>query len=126
MVVGVGFGELVKETLQAPTVHPRKIKAEALSRCRLECRIQVGPLVGAPDDVGWTKSLRTVSPPVPVDEAKTRFVKGHNLQWFAAVTLVVSPDGRGGVFLKASCSCGSAFSCRGLPVLSLTLRRLRS
>jgi hypothetical protein len=60
MVVGVGFGKLklVKEALQASCVHPGQVKAEALSRCRLECCIQVGPLVGAPDDVGRTKPLR--------------------------------------------------------------------
>src|SRR5918994_5839619 len=126
MVVGVGFGKLVKEALQTPTVHPGQVKAEALSRSRLHCRIQVGPFVGAPNDVGWPKSLRTVSPSVPVDQAKTRFVKGQNLQWFATVTLVGSPDGRGEVFLKAACSFSSAFSWRGLPVLSLTFRRLRS
>jgi hypothetical protein len=25
MVIGIGFGELVEETLQAPAVHPRQI-----------------------------------------------------------------------------------------------------
>jgi hypothetical protein len=79
MVLGVGFGDLFEERLQAPTVHPRKIKTEALSRCGFDCRIQVGPLVGAADDVGWTKALRTVSPPVPVDQAKTSFIKGQDL-----------------------------------------------
>jgi hypothetical protein len=51
MVLGIGFGEPFEETLQASSVHPWQILAEALSRCRLECRIEVGPLVGAPEDV---------------------------------------------------------------------------
>ena len=42
------------------------------------------------------------------------------------MALSASADGVREVFLKASCSSGSAFSCRGRPVLSLTLRRLRS
>ena len=36
------------------------------------------------------------------------------------------PDGVGEVFLKVSCSSGSAFSCRGRPVFFFTLRRLKS
>jgi hypothetical protein len=79
MVLRIGFREPFEETLQAPTVHPRKIKAEALSRCRLERSIQIGPLVGSSHDVGWTKPLRTVSPPVPVDESETSLVKGQDL-----------------------------------------------
>src|SRR3712207_2558400 len=82
MVVGVGFGKLVKEALQASCVHPGQVKAEALSLpswARAPHR-EVGPLVGAPDDVGWTKALRTVAPPVPVDQAKTSFVKSQHLQ----------------------------------------------
>jgi hypothetical protein len=88
MVVGVGFGEPFEETLQAPTVHPGQVKAEALSRRRLECRIQVGPLVGAPDYVGWPKALRTIAPPVPVDQAKTSFVKSQHLQGFVGFSAV--------------------------------------
>jgi hypothetical protein len=79
MVLGVGFGDLFEERLQAPTVHPRKIKTEALSRCGFDCRVEVGPLVGAADDVGWAKALRTVTPPMPVDEAKASFIKGQDL-----------------------------------------------
>src|SRR5215210_2822112 len=126
MVLGVGFGELFEETLQTSSVHPRKIKAEALSRCRLERRIQIGPLVGSSHDVGRPKPLRAVSPPVPVDEAKTGFIKGQDLQWLVGLSATDLPYLIGEVFLKASCSCGLAFSWRGLPVLSLTLRRLRS
>src|SRR5215203_6371987 len=127
VVMGVGFGKLLKEALQTPTVHPGQVKAETLSRSRLHCRIQVGPFVGAPDDVGWAKALRTVSPPVPVDEAETCFVEGHDLQWLVlGLSASDLPYPAGEVFLNASCSLGSAFSCRGLPVLSLTFLRLRS
>src|SRR5918995_4585944 len=86
MVVGVGFREPFEETLQASCVHPGQVHTEALSRCGLERRIEVGPLVGAPDDVGWTKAFGTVSPPVPVDEAKTCFVEGQDLQRFAGLS----------------------------------------
>src|SRR5215212_1333326 len=75
MMIGVGFGEPFEERLQAPTVHPWQIQAEAFSRCWLECRVEVGPLVGAADYVGRAKAHRTVAPPVPVDEAKTCFIK---------------------------------------------------
>src|SRR5215211_1105344 len=130
MVLGVGFGKLVKEALQASCVHPGQVKAEALSCCRLECCIQVGPLVGAPDDVGRTKPLWAVAPSVPVDEAKASLVEGHDLQRFAGLSAATLPYGLpyplGEVFLKASCSFSTAFSWRGLPVLSLTFRRLRS
>src|SRR5919202_2635762 len=109
MVVGVGFGELFEESPQASTVHPGKIKTEALSRCRLDRRIEVGPLVGAPEDVGWTKSLRTVASPVPVDESETCFIKGQDLQWLVGLSATdLLPYLIGKVFLKASCSCGSA------------------
>src|SRR5688500_16653734 len=93
MVVGVGFGKLVKEALQASCVHPGQVKAEALSRCRLECRIQVGPLVGAPDDVGRTKPLWAVAPCVPVDEAKASLVEGYDLQRFAGLSAATLPYG---------------------------------
>ncbi len=130
MVVGVGFRESVEETLQASCVHPGQVKAEALSRCGLERRIQVGPLVGAPDDVGRAKAFGAVALPMPVDEAETGFVEGQDLQRFVGFSAVALPYGLpyllGEVFLKASCSCGSAFSCRGRPVLSFTFRRLRS
>ena len=126
MVAGVGFGELVEETLQASSIHPGQVKAETLSRCRLERSIEVSPLVGSSDDVGWTKPPRTVASPVPVDEAKTCFVKGQDLQRFVGLSAAELPYLIGEVFLKASCSSVSAFSCRGRPVLSLTFRRLRS
>ncbi len=104
VMIGVGFGELIEESLQAPTVHPGQIKAEALSRDGVERRIQVGPLLSAPDDVGWAKPFGTVAPSVPVDQAKTRFVEGQNLQRSATVMVAASPDGGGEVFLKAFCS----------------------
>src|SRR5215203_854497 len=133
MVLGVGFGEPFEERLQAPTVHPWQIQTETLSCCGLERRIEVGPLVGTPNDVGRTKALRIVAPPVPVDEAKTGLVEGQDLQrllvGLSAATLPLPyglPYPIAEVFFKASCSSGSAFSCRGRPVLSLTLRRLKS
>ena len=88
MVVGVGFGKLVKEALQTPTVHPGQVKAEALSRSGLHCRIQVGPFVGAPNDVGWPKALRAVASSVPVDQPETRLVEGQDLQWLFGVLLL--------------------------------------
>src|SRR5215204_6449083 len=130
MVLGVGFREPFEERLQAPTVHPWQIQTETLSRRGLERSIQVGPLVGTPNDVGRTKALRTVALPVPVDEAKTGLVEGQDLQRLAWLSAAVLPYGLsypiGKLFLKASCSSRSAFSCRERPVLSFTLRRLRS
>src|SRR5919199_2832180 len=119
MMLGVGFRELFEEYLQTSAIHPRQVKAEALSCGGLDRRIEVSPLVGAPHDVGRAKAFGAVAPPVPVDQAKTRLVKGHHLQRFLTVMiLAASPYGLGEVFLKASCSCGSASSCRGRPVLS--------
>src|SRR5215208_2660204 len=127
VVVGVGLGKLFEEDLQTSTVIPGQIETEALSRCGLDRRIQVGPLVGALDDVGRSASPRTVSPPMPVDEAKTRFVEEQDLQWLVLrLSASDPPYPTGEVFLKASWSWGYSFSCRGLPVLSFTFRRLRS
>src|SRR5215216_6316315 len=107
MILGVGFGELFEESLQAPCVHPRKIKAEALSRCGFEwphrgrstCR-HASRCCCRVDETPWDPVAPLL---VPVDESETSLVKGHNLQRFPAVTLAVSPDGAGEVFLKASC-----------------------
>src|SRR5215212_2750956 len=127
MMIGVGFGEPFEERLQAPTVHPWQIQAEAFSRCWLECRVEVGPLVGAADYVGRAKAHQTVAPPVPVDEAKTCFIKGQDLQWLVVGLWAAElPYPTGKLFLKASCSCRSALWWRGLPVLSFTFRRLKS
>src|SRR5215208_325045 len=126
MMLRVGFGELFEEYLQTSAIHPRQVKAEALSRGGLDRRIEVSPLVGAPHHVGRAKAFGTVAPPVPVDQPETGLVEGQDLQRFPWATLAALPDGVGEVFLKASCSSGSAFSWRGLPVLSFTLRRLRS
>jgi hypothetical protein len=52
MVVGVSLGELFKERLQAPTVHPRKIETDVFSRFWLDRRVKVATLVGAADEVG--------------------------------------------------------------------------
>jgi hypothetical protein len=76
--------------------------------------------------VGENPSDR-VAPPVPADQAKTCFIKGQDLQWLVVGLWAAElPYPIGKLFLKASCCWGSAFSCRGRPVLSFTLRRLRS
>src|SRR5829696_950363 len=127
-MVGVAFREFVEEDLQASVVHPRQIKRKALSGRWLHRRVQVGPLVGASHDVGRAKPFRAVAPRVPVDEPETRLVEGHHHKRLSllAVALAYLLDLPGEVFWKASCVSGSAFSWRGRPVLSLTLRRLRS
>src|SRR5215208_2699023 len=127
-MVGVAFREFLEEDLQASGVHPRQVKTKALSGRGLHRRVEVGPLVGASHHVGRANPFRAVAPRVPVDEPETRLVEGQNLQWLPllAVALAYVLDLAGEVFLKASCSFWSAFSWRGRPVLSLTLRRLRS
>src|ERR671912_485015 len=87
--------------------------------------VEVGPLLGAPHDVGRTEPLRAVAPPVPVDQPEACLVEGQNLQRLvvaSALPLDLSSE----LFLKASCSFWSASSWRGRPVFFLTLRRLRS
>src|SRR5918994_188578 len=102
VVVGVGLGELFEEDLQASTVHPGQIKTEALSRCGLDRHIQVGPLVGALDDVGRSEPPRTVSPPMPGDGAKTCFAESQDLQWLVLrLSASDPPYPTGEVFLKA-------------------------
>ena len=93
MMIGAGLGDLLEERLQAPTVHPGQVEAQTLSRCWLERRIKVGPLLGTPDDVGRTKALRTVALCVLVDEAKTGLVEGQHLQGLAWLSAVVLPYG---------------------------------
>src|SRR5215208_3254444 len=118
-----------KRTLAAPgvaVIHPRQVHAEAFPGCRLHRRVEAGPLVGASHRVGRTESLGTVAPPTPVDEPKACLVEGQDLQRLPAMARSASPEDVREVFLKASCSSGSAFSCRGRPVLSFTLRRLKS
>lgn len=75
-MISVGLTELPEELLETPPIHARQVEAETLARKGIECGVEVGPLVGAADDVGRTKAFRTVSPPVPVDEAKTGLVEG--------------------------------------------------
>src|SRR4029450_11130663 len=125
VVFGVGLGEFAEEYLQASGVHPRQIKTIALPRGRLHRRVEVGPLVGAPHDVGRPEPLRTVAPPVPVDQPEACLVEGQNLQRFV-VASAFPLDFSGEVFLNASCSFWSSSSWLGRPVLSFTLRRLRS
>ena len=117
---------LVEEHLKTSVVHPRQVQTHALSTRGLHRSVQIGPLVRAPHRVGRAEPPGAVAPVVPVDQPETCLVEGKDLQRLAATTLSNSLDDIGEVFLKASCSSGSAFSCRGRPVLSLTLRRLRS
>jgi hypothetical protein len=64
---------------------------------------------------------------MPVDQTKACFIEGQDLQRFVGtLALAALFDLLGELFLKASCSSLSAFSCRGRPVFSFTLRRLRS
>src|SRR5215207_1123010 len=115
-MVAVGSGEFCEELL------------EALPTRGVHRRVQVGPLIDAPDDVGRAKPLRAVASSVPVDQPETRLVEGQDLQRLLAgvLLLAVLLDPCRELFLKASCSRSSAFSCRGRPVLSFALRRLRS
>jgi hypothetical protein len=125
VVFGVSLGELAEEYLQRSVVHPRQLQAEALPRGGLHRGVEVGPLLGAPHDVGRTEPLRAVAPPVPVDQPEACLVEGQNLQRLvvaSALPLDLSSE----LFLKASCSFWSASSWRGRPVFFLTLRRLKS
>jgi hypothetical protein len=74
---------------------------------------------------------------MPVDQSKARFVEGQDLQRLVLLLLLVVvalrfalpellPYPASEAFLKASCFWESAFSWRGRPVFSFTLRRLRS
>jgi hypothetical protein len=77
---------------------------------------------------------------MPVDQSKARFIEGQDLQRLVLLVVVVVvvvvvlrfalpellPYPASEVFLKASCFWESAFSWRGRPVFSFTLRRLRS
>jgi hypothetical protein len=75
---------------------------------------------------------------MPVYEPKARLIESHNLQRFLLVRGFTRgrprrlgfalpadpPQFAQELFLKVSCSFGSAFSWRGRPVLSFTLRLL--
>src|SRR5215210_2783747 len=133
-MVGVCFAQVLQERLQTKAVHARQVHAEALPAYRIYSRVEVGPLVGAPHRVGRAKTPRTIAPPVPVDKPEARLVQGQDLQ-----RLLAGGGGGGGgvaplapcahllgeLFLKASCSCVSAFSWRGRAVFSFTFRRRR-
>src|ERR671910_23150 len=125
VVFGVSLGELAEEYLQRSVVHPRQLQVEALPRGGLHRGVEVGPLLGAPHDVGRAEPLRAVAPPVPVDQPEACFVEGQNLQRFVAAS-ALPLDFTGEVFLNACCASGAASSWRGRPLLSFTLRRLRS
>src|SRR5829696_1264694 len=111
VVFGVSLRELAEEYLQASVVHPRQVQADALPRGGLHRGVEVGPLVGAP--------------PVPADQPEACLVEGQNLQRLV-VASALPLDLTGKLFLNACCSFWSASSWRGRPVLSLTLRRLKS
>src|SRR5918995_907805 len=117
-MVGVAFGELVEEDLQASGVHPWQAKTKALSGRGLHRRVEVGPLVGASHHVGRANPFRAVAPRVPVDEPETRLVEGQNLQWLPllAVALAYVLDLSGEVFFMASSrsskASGVTSSCR--------------
>src|SRR5215210_1412874 len=129
-MVGVCFAQVLQERLQTKAVHARQVHAEALPAYRIYSRVEVGPLVGAPHDPGRAKTPRTIPPPVPVDKPEARLVQGQDLQRLLAGGGGVAPLAPcapllGELFLKASCSCVSAFSRRGRPVFSFTFRRRR-
>src|SRR5215207_4314122 len=132
-MIGIDLTEAPKELLETHPIHARQVKAETLARDGIDRGVEIGPLVGAADDVGWTKAFRAVTSLVPVDQSKACHVKGQDLQRFvrglrglALVAGFAYGELLGELFLKASCSSVSAFSCRGRPVLSFTLRRLKS
>jgi hypothetical protein len=82
VMVGIGFAELFQEHLQTHAIHTRQVNREALATRRIERRVEVGPLVGPPYHVRWTKAFGAITSSVPVDQPKARFVKGQNLQRF--------------------------------------------
>jgi hypothetical protein len=97
------------------------------SRWRDRAPVQVDPFVGAPYRVRRAEPLGTITPPVPADQPEARLVEGQDLQRLLLPSLAAYPAYPASeVLLKASRSSGSAFSCRGRPVLSFTLRRLSS
>src|SRR5918993_2765796 len=125
MMVSICFAQVLQKRLKTQAIHARQVKAQALAAGGIERCIEIGPLVGASDDVGRAKALRTISPSVPVDQSKACFVEGQDLQRFVGtLALAALFNFLGELFLKASCFSLSAFSWRGPPVFSFTLRRL--
>ena len=97
-MVRVGFRQFVEEHLQAYVIHPRQVQAEALSRCGLHCRVQIGPLVGAPHYIWRAEAPGAIASLVPADEPEPGFVEGQDLQRLPAVALADTPYGGGEVF----------------------------
>jgi hypothetical protein len=75
-MIGIDLTEVPKELLETHPIHARQVKAETLARDGIECSVEVGPLVGAADDIGRTKAFRAVTSSVPVDQSKARLIKG--------------------------------------------------
>src|SRR3712207_6431505 len=115
MMVGICFTQALQERPKRQAIHAGEVKREALAAGRINRRVKVGPLIGTPYHVRWTKALRTIAPSVPVDQTKACFIEGQDLQRsVGAPALAALFDLLGELFLKASCSSLSAFSsCRG-------------
>jgi hypothetical protein len=79
VMIGVSLGELLQEYLKASLIHPWQLHAEALSTPRLQRRVQVGPFVGAFDDIRWTEPKRAVASAMPVDQSEARLVESQYL-----------------------------------------------
>ena len=58
-----------------------QVEAGAISAGGIERRVEVGPLVGAPHDLGWAKTLRT-APPVSVDQLEVH-LEGQDVKRLA-------------------------------------------
>ena len=65
-MIGIDLTEAPKELLKTHPIDARQVKAETLARDGIECSVEVGPLVGAADEVGRTKAFRAVTSSVPV------------------------------------------------------------
>src|SRR5918994_6515816 len=126
MMVAISLPYLFQEHLKTSAIGLREVHTEALSAARLYRRIQVGPFVYPTYYARWTKPHRAVAPSVPVDQSEACLIKCQNLQRLFGMLLVLLLDPSTELFLKSSCCCWSAFSCRGRPVLGFALRRLRS
>jgi hypothetical protein len=75
-MIDIDLTEVPKELLETHSIHARQVKAETLARDGIECSVEVGPLVGAADDVGRTKAFGALTSCVPVDQSKARLIKG--------------------------------------------------
>jgi hypothetical protein len=75
-MIGIDLTEVPKELLETHPIHARQVKAETLACGGIDRGVEVGPLVGAADDVGRTKAFRAVSSSVPLDQSKARLIKG--------------------------------------------------